>query len=100
MRNITSRSISVLMLFLMTTILGCASLQALSAPPSPNLRKWRFSPDKPALLYSYNVCVKKFLWNCTKTEVKTDVKDLTDPVVRKELIAMDFIAMVREKPIP
>jgi hypothetical protein len=100
MKSTTSRWVSVLTLFLMTSSSGCAPLLALSAtPPAPNNRKWRFALDRPALVYDYHVCVKKVLWNCTRTELKQESWDLTDPAVRQRVVDMDMVALVRERPV-
>jgi len=41
--------------------------------------------------------VKKVLGICIKTAMKMDAYDLTDPVVRKQLIDMNFVATVEKK---
>lgn len=97
MRNTSSPRKFVAMLSLTMCFFGCASLGIASVPPL-EMRTLRFSPDAPTLEYQYWVCVKKFLWNCTKTEMKVEKFDLADPVIRKQLIDMGFVARVREKP--
>lgn len=68
---------------------GCSA-----APLAPKLedRRLRLVPDKAALYYEHERCVKKFLGICTKKEWQVDVYDLTDPTVRKQLIDMGFTA--------
>lgn len=75
--------------------MSCASLLTQSQVALEN-RTLRFSLDGPALVYDYDVCVQRILW-CVKTELRRDRYDLTDPVVRKTLIDMGFVARVRPK---
>lgn len=42
--------------------------------------------------------MKHFLFICTAHEMKKDKYDLSDPVMRKQLIDMRFVARVEEKP--
>lgn len=59
-------------------------------------RTLRLSPDRPGLEYQYEVCSAKFLGLCTKREMHVDRYDLTDPLVRRQLIDMGFV-VAREK---
>lgn len=56
------------------------------------------SLDRPGLEYRFNVCVKRTLGFCRKTEVQYERFDLTDPAVRQRLVDMGFVAMVEPKP--
>lgn len=47
--------------------------------------------------YKYPECVKKFLGMCREEIIKTDYYDLSDPVMRKQLIDMGFVLVVRDK---
>lgn len=68
------------------------------SPPTLELRELRLSPDFPGFVYQYELCEKKFLGICTKKVWKIEKFDLTDAVVRKQLVDMGFTARVREKP--
>lgn len=99
MRSSIKTPIIGAMLALMSLSLSCATLQA-AGPPQLELRTLRFKADAPALEYAYEVCVRTFLGICTKHEMKRETWDLTDPAVRAQLIAIGFVAKVREKPLP
>lgn len=52
------------------------------------------------MFYNYKKCVKSGIFGCRKEEIITEYYDLTDPVVRKQLIDVGFVAKVRETPKP
>lgn len=64
--------------------------------PTLEKRTLWFHPDKPAMFYNYKKCVKSGIFGCRKEEIITEYYDLTDPVVRKQLIDVGFVAKVRE----
>lgn len=101
MPSIVSRKSIAVTLFLMTCFSGCATF-GLAAVPPLEMRTLRISPDRAGLEYQYWVCAeyrwpRKLNW-CKRTEMKVERYDLTDPVKRKQLIDMGFVARVREKP--
>lgn len=67
------------------------------SPPTLELRTLRLSPDFAGLEYQYEICVRKFLGICTKRELVKDKYDLNDKAMRDKLIAMGFVARVREQ---
>lgn len=69
-----------------------------SSVPQLEDRTLRFSPDRPALEEQHRVCTKKILFICIDSEMQKNIYDLTDPVIRKQLIDMGFVAIVRKKP--
>lgn len=85
------------MLFSTISSVSCAS-SALDSPPVLESRTLRLSPDFPGFEYQYQVCIKQILFVCTQTQMKKETYDLRDEAVRKQLIAMGFVAKVREKP--
>jgi hypothetical protein len=97
MKSIISLWLSVLMLFLIMWNVSCASLLLPSVPPLEG-RTLRIATNSASLEYRYLQCLKAWLGLCVKSEWKLDTYDLTDPVVRKQLIDVGFIAKVREKP--
>ena len=84
----------LILAFFLLLSFGCASTEIV---PILANRTLRISPDKPGFEYHYNVCTRWFLGACTKTILQVDYYDLTDPVVRKQLIDMGFVLKVREK---
>lgn len=84
------------LLFFTLLLAGCASIQADTVPVLSN-RTLRISDSIPGFTYQYKVCVKKLIGFCTKHEMHIDVYDLRDPVVRKQLIDMGFVARVKEQ---
>lgn len=97
MRNSIKTLLAGVTLGLMLLSSSCASW-LLASPPSLELRTLRLSLEIPGFEYQYEVCVKKILGICTKSEMKKEVYDLRDAEVRKQLVAMGFVARVREKP--
>lgn len=95
MKNTISPRTFALTLFLTTFCLSCASL-AIPLVPALEQRTLRISPDSASLEYQYEVCIKHKVI-CWKKGMKKDVYNLADPVVRKQLIDMGFVARVREK---
>lgn len=80
--------------------MSCASLDLLLLPTLGN-RKLEIA-KKPGFYgfeYTWRRCAKYFL-GCRKWETGVDYYDLTDPVVKKQLIDMGFILSVREKSKP
>jgi predicted metal-dependent TIM-barrel fold hydrolase len=51
--------------------------------------------------WNYKECTQKFLWICTKQELKTDKIEVEfkDKVQAKKLMDMNFIFQVRVKPL-
>lgn len=99
MRSITSRTISVVMLCLITSNSSCAS-SPLLLPPRLESRTLPLSTDFPGFKYQWTeeVCTRRFVGFCTQHEMKVhqDLYDLSDPAVRKQLHDMNFVAHVRE----
>lgn len=87
----------VLTLCLMTLNSSCASQQTVLPPPSLENRTLRISADLAGFEYEWNECTRKFLGFCTETTRRKDTYDLSDIEVRKKLIAMGFVAKVREQ---
>lgn len=84
-------------LFLMLLCLSCSTWAQVLAPRL-ELRTLRISETVPGFEYQYFECVKKFLGICTKQELRKEIYDLRDDAMRKKLIAMGFVARVRDKP--
>lgn len=93
-----STSLMLIAAMLCSTIwsLSCAS-QPLDSVPRLESRTLRLSPDFPGFEYQYQVCKKTVLWVCTESAMVKETYDLRDESVRKQLIAMGFVAKVREK---
>lgn len=96
MPSITNLLICALMLFLITLSSSCASSRA-DSPPALENRTLRLSAEIPGFEYQYRVCVEKFLWFCTEKKMVKETFDLRNVEVRRKLIAMGFVARVREK---
>lgn len=96
MKKSTRLMLTGMMLLSITWSLSCAS-QPLDSLPRLENRTLRLSPDIPGFEYQYEECVKKVLFICTQTQMKKETYDLRDEVVRRQLIAMGFVAKVREK---
>lgn len=96
MKNIINRKTAVLTLSLiaLSSTFACSAIALL---PSLELRTLRISKEIAGFEYQYEICVKKFLGICTKKQMKKEFYDLNDPVIRKQLIDMGFVARVREK---
>jgi hypothetical protein len=88
----------VFVLVFAVSVIGCASMVV--APPALQNRVLLINPDAPGFRYEYQVCVKSFFGSCIKTQMHVDTYDLTDPVVRAQLINMGFVAAVAEKITP
>lgn len=84
------------LLFFTLLLAGCASIQADTIPVLSN-RTLRISESIPGFTYQYKVCAKKFIGFCTEHKMQIDVYDLRDPMVRKQLIDMGFVARVKEQ---
>lgn len=84
--------------FTLFLLAGCATFSD-TIPELPN-RTLRFSLDRPSLEYQYEQCITTFWGICTKHGIHIDYYDLTDLMMRKQLIDMGFVAKVKEKPIP
>lgn len=84
---------------LLLILVGCATAEIVQPPILAN-RTLRISPTIPGLEYQYEVCTKYFLGICTKSQMQVDYYDLTDPVVKAQLINMGFVAKVRDKVTP
>lgn len=69
-------------------------------PPKLQLRKLRLSQTVPGFEYEYEVCDKLFLGMCTKHHHVVEYYDLTDPVVKKQLMDANFVAIVDPPVIP
>lgn len=93
MRNLLSLSLMVL-------ILSCASLSDVVVPELSK-RTLRISTRVPGFEYQWSVCVKKnWLGGCREYQMKVETYDLRDEAVRDKLIAMGFVAKVREPVTP
>jgi len=55
------------------------------------------SSDIAGFYYDYEVCDKKVLGVCVRKKLVRDNYDLNDPVVRKQLKDMGFIATTSKK---
>lgn len=97
MKNPISRWLPAATLFLTGLSLSCASWPMPSVPELPN-RTLRISSDIPGFEYQYEICIKRVFGICTKKRMQKDTYDLRDEAVRGQLIAMGFVARVREKP--
>lgn len=80
-------------------IYGCASIPD-PVIPDMKARTLLFSADEPMLYYQWRVCTKHFLGSCTKWEMKRENYDLRDPLMRKQLNDMGFVAKVRDNILP
>lgn len=84
-------------IFFVVLLFGCASMSDVVIPVLAN-RKLVISEKIPGFEFEYWVCTKKFLGICRQKELHVDYYDLTDPVVKKQLIDMNFVLQIREKP--
>jgi len=84
-------------IFSLIGVWGCANIAASSQVPVLQNRTLRISADIAGFEYQWKECVKRFLGICTKEAMKKETYDLTDIDTRKKLIAMDFVARVRDK---
>lgn len=67
------------------------------APPRKVDRRLALKPDMPGFaFYEYQVCAKKFLGACVREETKTELFNLTDPLVWKEFISEGW-TMISER---
>lgn len=99
MKKKTNRWLNALTLFLIISTLSCAS-SPIQSPPSLENRTLRISEKVPGFEYQWRECAKKFLGMCTKWEMRVEYYDLTDIAVRQKLIAMGFVARIRENVTP
>ncbi len=97
MKSRISLPIAAMMLSLIILNLSCASFATVSVPDLAN-RTLRISPDFAGFEYQYEVCLKEVLWICVRREMRKETFDLNDLETRKMLIAMGFVARVRERP--
>ena len=99
MWKLTKQTATVLTLCLITLSMSCASLD-LQLPPTLANRSLEIDkrPGKFGFEYTYKECVKSLpLLGCRRYETRVDYYDLTDPVMKKQLIDMGFVLKVREK---
>lgn len=75
---------------------SCASF-ALPSVPALEQRTLLVSKDSPSLYFQYDICVKKFLGICTKSEPTRDLYDLTNKEVRAMLRDKGFVMKIAEK---
>lgn len=99
MMNSISLSRNALMLCLTILNSSCAFSQQPSLPRLEN-RTLRISPKVPGFEYTWRECKVGLFGNCRKWELHTEYYDLTDPVVKKQLIDMNFVGRVRDKILP
>jgi hypothetical protein len=97
----TLRKIFVMIIFLITSTLSCATFANYTLMPLKQ-RHLRISLDGTYTEYNWNeeVCVKRILI-CVKYETKKHVEidfNLDDPLDRKKLNDMGFELVVRERP--
>lgn len=83
--------------FILVPGVGCATSQIVLPPPSLENRTLRISEDAPGFEYKWFECVRKFLGFCTEKAERKEIYDLTKKDVRQRLIAMGFVARVRNK---
>lgn len=89
MKKVKNNVLTMLCLTILSSSSSCSG--APLAPQQVEDRRLRLKADAPAVVhYEYDVCVKKFLGICTKTEVKEETYDLRNPQVWKSLIDMGF----------
>lgn len=98
--NITNHVRKGLMLILILLSSACASLPGPSSIAMEN-RKYDLKESCDAFTWQYEVCTKKFLGICLKKELRSDdiPVQFQDKVLCKKLYDMNFILMVRPKPI-
>lgn len=83
-----SRSLFQTMLCVMTLSIASSCSAMPVQPPRLADRRFPLHPDKAALVYRHEECVKKFLGICTKTQMVEEIFDLNDAAVRKQFIDM------------
>ncbi len=92
MRKATKSVRTWLALTVFALILSCSAAELI---PVLENRTLEIHPDKPALYYDHCIKYKLFSYSCK--EWKTDIYDLTNPVVRAELRAMGFRAQSKQR---
>lgn len=98
MKKLISLRLTMLLLIISLSNSACSSQQLI---PSLENRTLYIDPYLPGVHYEYEVCVKKFLFVCTKKEWVKDYYDFTDPKVRQQLIDMGFkLRVLKFNPTP